>query len=398
MKRTICLATAVFVFLVVDIAYAMEFRDAGNGGNCYSCSWTVAEGEITYDTPRLFEKFVSEQAAKGSGYGPIVIDSPGGDLFAGLELGRMFRKLGVRTFVAKSKRPAWCSADPESTSYCSDYFEEIYPGLCASACAYAFLGGTVRTVAPQNSYTGHELSKIGFHQFYSTLNKSEKILEILKEETLFSKEQITSAFILQYLTEMEVDPNIMGLAALAGPNKMYFPNKEERERYLIDYFPDVSFSELQMEAYRGGLISFLSPNHDMIGLGLNGMEQITFFCNSEDPFSILFTLKNTGFNGPKIGYGASNKIKMYFDKGYDSLYQNSADFEVVLESTKHWHSVDRNYFKFQINSTLFQNLSKAKNVVVNFDLARVYGRNAAYFEIGDQFMPILALTAKNCFE
>ena len=393
-----CLASAVFVFFIVDVANSMEFRDAANGGNCHGCSWTVAEGEITHDTPRLFEKYVSEQIAKGSGYGPIVIDSPGGDLFAGLELGRMFRKLGVFTFVAKSKRPEWCSADPKSTSYCSDYFEEIYPGICASACAYAFLGGTVRAVAPKNSFTGHELSKIGFHQFYSTLNLEEKLIEVLENETFTSKEQITSAFIIQYLTDMKVDPNIISLAALAGPNEIYFPNEDERELLLIDYSPDVSFGNIDMEAYKGGLISFLSPNYDMPELGLNGIEQITFFCKGRNPLSVLFTLQNTGYRPPNIGYGPTNTIKIDFDIGYDFSYKNYAEFQIRFEDTKHWFANDKNYFQFEVTPNLSNKLSIAKSVTIDFDLARVYGRNQAYFEVDEQVRPILKLTANNCFK
>lgn len=58
----------------------------------------------------------------------VLLDSPGGDLVAGLRLGLQFRKAGVRTRVAEG------SATLPSAA------------ICASACSHAFLGGVVREV------------------------------------------------------------------------------------------------------------------------------------------------------------------------------------------------------------------------------------------------------------
>jgi hypothetical protein len=71
----------------------------------------------------------------------------------------------------------------------------------------------------------HPDSVIGFHQFDGDLDKTSRIAEIIEEETYFSRDQFISALLLRYITDMGVDPNILGIAALAGPNEMEFPDQ-----------------------------------------------------------------------------------------------------------------------------------------------------------------------------
>ena len=61
-------------------------------------------------------------------------------------LGEKFRELGLSTEVGSSK------FYPDSKTYTPE------PGICASACAYAFLGGVGRML--------DETAKLGFHRFY----------------------------------------------------------------------------------------------------------------------------------------------------------------------------------------------------------------------------------------
>ena len=90
---------------------AMTFRTAGNGGNCGDCVWTVAEGRITADTPADFIAYWGPEETEGSPL--VVLHSPGGNLLAGLELGRLLRERGTRTRVA---RTAWDGeTDPSGT-------------------------------------------------------------------------------------------------------------------------------------------------------------------------------------------------------------------------------------------------------------------------------------------
>jgi hypothetical protein len=75
----------------------MSFKAVWTGGN-HCCWWMAAEGEITNETPLEFERFLnSEKCACPAG--PIRFDSPGGSLFAALELGTAIRKHGFDTEV-----------------------------------------------------------------------------------------------------------------------------------------------------------------------------------------------------------------------------------------------------------------------------------------------------------
>ena len=119
------------------VAEPMTFKAVSTGGN-RCCWWTEAEGEITNETPFDFERFLSSEK---SGGGPIRFHSPGGSLFAALELGEAIRKRGFDTEVGRTNN------------------SDKVPGVCASACAYAFMGGVGRYL--------EEGAKLGVHRFYN---------------------------------------------------------------------------------------------------------------------------------------------------------------------------------------------------------------------------------------
>jgi hypothetical protein len=100
-------------------------------------------------TPSDFEHFVAQDK-----YIPPTIrfHSPGGLLVAGVELGQKIRAHGFNTEVGSD---LW---DPKGEP--KDWrVSARRPGVCASACAYAFLGGVERTL--------DEDSRFGVHRFYS---------------------------------------------------------------------------------------------------------------------------------------------------------------------------------------------------------------------------------------
>lgn len=83
--------------LTFDHAFAapMTFKNVYTGGN-HCCWWTSAEGDITDDTPRDFERYLKTEKYPGS---PICLQSPGGSLFGALELCEAIRKRGFDTEV-----------------------------------------------------------------------------------------------------------------------------------------------------------------------------------------------------------------------------------------------------------------------------------------------------------
>jgi TPR repeat protein len=120
----------------------MQFTMAANGGNCARCEWINATGVIDSDTPSRFQKYVDDEKTKwGFVDQLVVLNSPGGDLWAAIKLGRLLRQHGMTTEVGETYRPA------------GSKFEQLRAGVCASACAYSYFGGATPQPAqkPQNS-------------------------------------------------------------------------------------------------------------------------------------------------------------------------------------------------------------------------------------------------------
>lgn len=195
-------------------AEPMTFREASVGGVCAGCVWFAAEGDITSDTPAAFREAFGEPA--GSEGGPtILINSDGGDdLAAALELGRLFRAHSVRIGIGDTV------ADPQNGSHVS----KMEPGKCLSACAYAFLGGRVRSLdGPQ---------ELGFHQFYDA--------DILAnaDKAAFSgaqrlRDQYVVGELISYLVEMDVSTELFSFAATASPGEFAYMEEEQAAEFRV---------------------------------------------------------------------------------------------------------------------------------------------------------------------
>ncbi len=118
-----------------------------------------APGTITTATTPAFNTFIA--ANKVNPGTTLFFNSPGGDLGASILLGQAIRKAAVDTAVGI----------PVPGSVVAK------PGLCASACTFAFIGGVERTVDSKSSF--------GVHRFELTTNvknaekKSQKIAGLL---------------------------------------------------------------------------------------------------------------------------------------------------------------------------------------------------------------------------
>jgi len=145
----------------------------------------LAEGEITPDTPEVFEQFVKEQ--NFSVMRIVQFNSGGGDLGAGLDLGRAIRHAGWSTGVAALGTVGGATQ----------------PGECNSACTFAFLGGVTRSIAPGSKY--------GVHRFWS--DKGDL------------NEQIVQKFagqLVAYIHEMGVSADMYTLMTQAGHGDSQF--------------------------------------------------------------------------------------------------------------------------------------------------------------------------------
>jgi hypothetical protein len=138
------------------------------------------DGRIDADAPDRLARALDRVDGKVA----IWLNSPGGNLFAGMQLGRVIRKHAASTHII-------------------DY-RTLLPGECYSACSLAFLGGVFRFNDNGARYGVHRASLQGG----PTPGDRDLGPDL-------------SAAIKGYIREMEVDARLFDLWVKAGPDEMY---------------------------------------------------------------------------------------------------------------------------------------------------------------------------------
>ncbi|MGH7050730.1 MAG: hypothetical protein ACREE5_08795 [Acetobacteraceae bacterium] len=164
-----------------------------------------ASGGITPGTPAALSAAITRY---GAGPGTIlVLNSPGGDLDAGLAMGRIIRSKGLWTEVG-TQVPMALGLTPNLSPAYFPYVHSgntpPFPGYCYSSCTVAFLGGVVRTVGYTSDY--------GVHRFYFEGQQQPSGAEAV------AMGEDGMAEIAHYVKEMGVDPDFMQEMAKKGPN------------------------------------------------------------------------------------------------------------------------------------------------------------------------------------
>ena len=165
-------------------------------------TWIAAEGIITKDTPHVFREFLTKNRVHRENR--IEFHSPGGNLYAALELGRIIRSIGNPTTIGRS-----LTLENPVTSMDVIEFPDA---VCFSACAYAFFGGEKR-------YLGGGL--LGVHRFGS-----------YRYGITGDEAQVASSDIARYLEEMGVDQRVFQIASRTAFEGDMFPFNEELARDL----------------------------------------------------------------------------------------------------------------------------------------------------------------------
>ncbi|WP_316237042.1 hypothetical protein [Bradyrhizobium sp. SZCCHNR1015] len=158
-------------------------------------TWTIfASGPIDGDAATRLRAMLKEKNVPLRS--TIYLDSPGGNLLAGMELGRVIRDYELRADVGQVR--------PDT-----DLGQAVGPGVCFSACTLAYLGGTFRFLM-----TG---SRYGVHRFYfgsPTPDASDLA-------------QMASAAIIQYLRDMDVDTRLFTASTRAGEHEIFELSRSE---------------------------------------------------------------------------------------------------------------------------------------------------------------------------
>lgn len=168
--------------------YALDF--VRHSINSKRLNAILVTGEVRVgDTERLL-KYVRSLPSKNNT--AVYLSSPGGNLYEGMKLGRMFKSERIKTVVEGNK-------------------------ICASACALAFLGGRDRQGAKWMSST--TTSRLGFHAFRSAEGSKASLTE---DET-----QRVVSDVLQYGRDVDAPLEILIKKFATPSGSMYWFSENE---------------------------------------------------------------------------------------------------------------------------------------------------------------------------
>ncbi|GLQ34208.1 hypothetical protein GCM10007939_04910 [Amylibacter marinus] len=238
--------------------------------NSPNATWIAAEGRITKDTPARFQEFLDSNSIFRENR--IEFNSPGGDLYAGMELGRMIRAQRLNTTIGRTLT----LNNPE---FGIDIKRFAF-STCASACAYAFMGGVRRWLDTTN--------RIGLHRF------GVQDFEFTADEA-----QIVSSDIALYLEEMGVDQNVLRMASRFdfSTELFYVPDDLARETGIV-FDPSENVFDLDVELFQDHVVanaSVKSSNNAEFNFRFHCIDKIPkiMIWGKRDEFAdILVSLKN----------------------------------------------------------------------------------------------------------
>ena len=213
----IALGTAAFWgVLPAAAAEPMSFRVTqigGANGVCgRKCAEVIsAEGEINNGTADDFVAFLSSHVQE-DGLRPVVlIESPGGTVVGAMQLGMVFRKIGAAVIVAQTVEDG--GADRI----------RLRPGLCMSACVYAFFGGVKRVVP--------SVSKLGIHRMVINENVRDPTGGYTLNQTYGTDDIVNS--LEDYTKFMGVDPGVIVFAEHIAPDSIHIVTPKQIQRWRM---------------------------------------------------------------------------------------------------------------------------------------------------------------------
>jgi hypothetical protein len=196
--------------------------------------WIYGEGQIVNATPAAF-KDVLKQA--GDRKLPLLIVSPGGNVMAALEMGRMVRKLGMDVevsatrFIACSPRDQDCEASGPGKQYLGIAFSA--GAFCWSACPLVLAAGEHR-YSSQWAHTGvHQITtvyareRVYFKERYRIINGKKKVIsrKVLKRKQAGTESstrlpKATRKALLGYFKEMGIKTSLLDAMLSTPPDKI----------------------------------------------------------------------------------------------------------------------------------------------------------------------------------
>lgn len=189
--------------------------------------WIAAEGAVVADTPVQFRRVLKELRGRPL---PIFVHSPGGNVDAAMQLGRMIRKAKLNVAVARTFFAGCQPADEECKANAGKASRFIgYPyapaGACNSACPLILAGGVERIAGPKAFVGVHQITtvftqqKIVYKTTYKMVKGKRKILDkkiVSRKDagsyTTYEMNKSMERRLAAYLAEMGVSREILEMA------------------------------------------------------------------------------------------------------------------------------------------------------------------------------------------
>ncbi|MBB4349289.1 hypothetical protein [Aliirhizobium cellulosilyticum] len=273
MKSIIAGCLAAIAAMSASSAVAIEISmERGNATSKIIVTGTIVRGDA-----KRFKDFWDENAYDSWNF-IVSLDSPGGSLMDGIEIGQFIRKNGAHTEIRRY-----------SPEIAGQYYREERPDAeCYSACALAFMGGVEREVA-------HD-GKIGFHQFSGgTSTSATEAMETT---------QLISAFLAGYLRDMGAKPELFEHMSGTSPENMFVPSA--RELSALNIVPQLGFHEFKLMP-KDGLIVATAVNERNPG-PLERLYEIETLCWKKRPIINLYAVEDGQGLSPEMATRSTTHI------------------------------------------------------------------------------------------
>jgi len=202
--------------------------------------WIAAEGMIDAKSPGDLRKLL---ASIGNRKLPIIVNSPGGNVAAAMEMGEIIRKRGLSVAVGGTKLLSCPGGEP----LCGDGWRAGAKGViysagsrCLSACPFVLAAGVRRVISPfsiagvHQVRTTYDQERIVYRMKYQIVNGKKRVIsrqEISRkfvgqyDSTKLSKSMRSK--ILAYFKKMGVDRSILDIAMSATPSSIRLITPDE---------------------------------------------------------------------------------------------------------------------------------------------------------------------------
>lgn len=211
-----------------------------------NASWNIVlDGEID---PGAAARVAEVLRSVGNDGADVYINSPGGSLLVGMQIGRLIRKAGASTWIGT------LAPDP-AHAFAGKLGVKHLAGYCHSACSLAFLGGVYRYANKDDAY--------GVHRFSSSTSPTPVDLDTA---------QVVSAAVGAYIREMDVDPALFDLMVERGKDDIRLLTPSELTRLNV-VNNGRQKAEWSIDSVEGG--QYLRGVQDTV----HGSGKAVFFCH-----------------------------------------------------------------------------------------------------------------------